>query len=87
MLKSFEIFESNFAVPCPAVKSAAVKAIQCAALTYFTGYAVNVIENTKNKQEKRQKLQTGLELMQASRANEDQLDTVLRTAVDKNLRV
>ena len=86
-MKSFEVFENNFSVPLPSVKAAAVKAIQTAALTYFTGYAVQVIDTVKTKQDKRTKLQAGLELLQSSRAAEDQLDQCLRAAVDKNLRV
>ena len=61
--------------------------LKIAACTYFSGYAIRIIETTKGKTEKRSKLQQGLEQFQLYGASESMLDAVLKAQIDKNLRV
>ena len=65
----------------------AIKVQQTAALTYFTAKAVRIIEQKQSKADKRTKLQAALSELANFRAEEEQVDAVLKTAVDKNMRV
>jgi hypothetical protein len=86
-LKAFDTFRSNFGIgEWPTFKSA-LKAQQQAACTYLTGKAVNIIETKQPKADKRTKLQAGLAELANFRASESELDAVLRTAIEKNMRV
>ena len=60
---------------------------ETAALTFFTAKAVRIIETKQSKAEKRTKLQTALSELTNFRGSEEHVDAVLKTAVDKNMRV
>ena len=87
MLKSFDSFQKNFNLVDPDVRQKAVDTRRIAAATYFTGHACSVIDSTKSKSDRRTKLQGALSELAQWRASEEQLDAVLRTAVEKNMRV
>lgn len=64
-----------------------IKNMQTAAVTYFTGDAIRIIDTIKGKTDKRARLQSGLEQLQLFRASESMLDPILKTNVEKNMRV
>jgi peptidoglycan hydrolase-like amidase len=65
----------------------ALKAQQVAASTYITGKCVRIIDAKQPKADKRTQLQSAMAELASYRASEEDLDAVLRTAVDKNMRV
>jgi hypothetical protein len=56
------------------------------AVTYFTGHAVSILE-TKDRATKRAKLQSALDKLNEAGGSESNLDSVLRTQVEKAMRL
>ena len=60
--------------------------LKTTAITYFTGTSVQLLQTTSNRADKRSRLQADLARLSDYGANEEQLDAVLRTQVDKAMR-
>ena len=86
-MKTFEIFQSNFNLGDYPVKKLAIDTQRIAAVTWLTGQSVFIIEKNKTKCDRRTKLQTALAELSKWRAAEEDVDGVLKTAIDKNMRV
>ena len=87
MLKAYNKFQQNFDIQDGPLKDKMIKTVTSAACTFFTGYAIRIIDTVKGKTEKRAKLQQGLEQLQHFGGSESMLDAVLKTQIDKSLRV
>ena len=86
-MQTFEQLQKNFGLRDFPVKKLALDTQRIAAVTYCTGQTVHIIENNKNKQERRTKLQAAVADLVKWRASEDDLDVVLKNAIEKNMRV
>ena len=88
MVSAYKKFEGNFAPSECKEKRVLQTMVSSAAITYFTGFAVRTIGlSTKGKAEKRTSLQSGLENLQLFGGSETELDQILKTNVDKHMRV
>jgi hypothetical protein len=86
-VKAYTKFEMNFPCGnCPE-KTKLQEHVQFGATTFFTADAVRVMETIKGKSERRSKLQSGLEQLQSFGASETSLDAILKSNLDKNMRV
>ena len=86
-MKAYTKFEANFPGQGCTDKDTLCKIVQFGAITFFTADAVRVMETIKGKSEKRSKLQSGLEQLQSFGASETSLDAILKSNLDKNMRV
>ena len=87
VLETYEKFQKNFDLHDWPIHKQAIEKQRIAAQTYFTGKAVSIIETKQVKSDKRTKLQAALAELGKGRGSEEQLDAVIKTAVEKNMRV
>ena len=87
VMLAFEKFTNNFFIGTWPAWAKALKVQSVAATTFFTAKAVRIIEQKQSKAEKRTKLQAALSELTNFRGSEDEVHAVLKTAVEKNMRV
>ena len=87
VLLAFDKFSNNHFIGTWPAYTKALKTQSVAAATFFTAKAVRIIEVKQSKAEKRTKLQCALSELTNFRGSEDDLHAVLKTAVEKNMRV
>ena len=86
-MDAYEKFKANFSVGDLPIYTTAKTVIRTAATSYFAGLSVRIMTSVSKSTERRTKLQNALSDLSKYGATEDNLDAVLKTQLDKSMRV